>query len=365
MKVLVLYAGYGGGHKAAAEAIYEELLKSNCQASCVDALDFRPSSKQSYRKIHLLLGANLPFLWKFIYFIFDSKIMQSVSRVTCKFLENLFHYFKPLNHFLKQEQFDYIINTQSVTTQLCVYLKRSQEINAKLICVITDFYPHYSWVSSDIDCYAVASDYTKNKLIQAGIQKTKIVVTGIPIKDVFMLPQNIAVLKEKFRLKENLFTVLITAGSLGVGPVNALVSSLTSCQLIVVCGHNKKLYNQLKLQECDRIRVYEFVDNMHELISVADIVLAKPGGLSIAEALAKNLPLIFFTAIPGQETRNIKVLEHYSISSKVLGIKEIIAQIDEYSRSPQKLDAVKSAMKLIARPHAVRSIVNLVEQMAL
>ena len=56
------------------------------------------------------------------------------------------------------------------------------------------------------------------------------------------------------------------------------------------------------------------VDNMDELMSVADVMVTKPGGLSISEALVKKLPMIFFSAIPGQEANNIKVLKTYEVA---------------------------------------------------
>ena len=89
---------------------------------------------------------------------------------------------------------------------------------------------------------------------------------------------------------------------------------LEKYQLLIVCGHNKKLYERLKPKAKDNTYVLGLVDNMDELMSVANVMVTKPGGLSIAEALVKKLPMIFFSAIPGQETNNIKVLSSYEVS---------------------------------------------------
>ena len=62
------------------------------------------------------------------------------------------------------------------------------------------------------------------------------------------------------------------------------------------------------------MHILGLVDNMDELMSVANVMVTKPGGLSIAEALVKKLPMLFFSAIPGQETNNIKVLSTYGLS---------------------------------------------------
>lgn len=40
----------------------------------------------------------------------------------------------------------------------------------------------------------------------------------------------------------------------------------------------------------------------------ADMIITKPGGLTVTEALACNIPLVIFDAIPGQEEENADFL---------------------------------------------------------
>ena len=47
-----------------------------------------------------------------------------------------------------------------------------------------------------------------------------------------------------------------------------------------------------------------FVTNMHEWMSVADLIVTKPGGLTSSEALALGKPLFILNPIPGQEMAN-------------------------------------------------------------
>ena len=110
-------------------------------------------------------------------------------------------------------------------------------------------------------------------------------------------------------------TVLIATGSFGMGPIEQLINLLSGYQLLIVCGQNHVLYEHLNVSQARSVHVLGLVDNMDELMSVADVMVTKPGGLSISEALVKKLPMIFFSAIPGQEANNIKVLKTYEVSS--------------------------------------------------
>ena len=139
-----------------------------------------------------------------------------------------------------------------------------------------------------------------------------------------------------------------------------ILEALNGFQVIVVCGHNKELYARLNAKASGAFKVFGLVDSMPELMAVADCMVTKPGGLSIAEALVSRLPLIFFNAIPGQETNNIKVLGAYGIGTGTKNIEEIVAQLKTLQASKDALlTAVKKTQEL-ARPHAVSDIIQII-----
>ena len=144
---------------------------------------------------------------------------------------------------------------------------------------------------------------------------------------------------------------------------------LEGYQLLIVCGHNRELYERLKSrlllsQESvgthKNAHILGLVDNMDELMSVADVMVTKPGGLSIAEALVKKLPMIFFSAIPGQETNNVKVLSTYKVVPPTQSSVSQIAQtIHEWDSHPEDLDALRRRMSELSKPNAVADIISL------
>ena len=95
-------------------------------------------------------------------------------------------------------------------------------------------------------------------------------------------------------------------------------------------------------------------------MAVADVMVTKPGGLSISEALVSNLPLIFFNAIPGQEANNVRVLSGFNIGLGTKSVDDIINEIKKLSQSAEYLEKTKENIKQLARPTAASEIVKLI-----
>ncbi|MBF0570951.1 MAG: hypothetical protein HQL12_03665 [Candidatus Omnitrophica bacterium] len=359
MKILVIHATAGAGHKKAAEAIYLGLkAKGGHDVRLLDALDYtNPFFKKNYPWFYSFLVTRLPWAWGFSFGLLDLPWMQPLVR-SVRRLYNGFNA-RPLQEFLIQEQFDAVITTHFLSAEVGAYLKRKGRIKSKIICVVTDFDVHRIWVNKGIDVYTAACEYTKNKLIALGVPSEKIFTTGIPTDSKFGLHPDIVALKKKLGLHEGILTILIATGSFGIGPVEELMELLAQYQLLIVCGHNRDTYKRLKPLAKKNAHVLGLVDNMDELMSVSNVMVTKPGGLSISEALVKRLPMVFFSAIPGQETNNIKVLSSYEISQGQCSLPQIVQTIHEWDSHPEALDALRHRMSELSKPNAVADIIAL------
>ena len=133
-------------------------------------------------------------------------------------------------------------------------------------------------------------------------------------------------------------------------------------QVIVVCGTNKKLYQKLQaLKPILKISltVYGFVDNMPELMGVSEVMISKSGGLTSSEALAKRLPLIIISPIPGQERGNCHILVKYGAAYEAKNVNEVGLKISEFINSPNLLRRFKENALLLAKPDAAEKIADL------
>ena len=358
MKILVIYATAGAGHRKAAEAISRGFVSPDHQVHYVDALDYTSRLyKHVYTRTYTFLISRVPWVWGVLFSFLDIPAFLPLVRKLRR-IQNTIHA-GPLARFLVQEQFDCIFSTHFFPCEVASYLKRHGKISSRIICTVTDYDVHTIWISRGVDRYTVATEWTKRKMRLLGVPEELIAVTGIPTDEKFSRRKDPEALKKRLGLQPGVMTALIATGSFGIGPIEEIINQLDGFQLVVVCGHNKSLYQKLTRQGKTLVKVCGLVDNMDELMAVSDVMVTKPGGLSISEALVTGLPLVFFNPIPGQEANNIKVLETYGVGRLCVTVDHIAQTLHGLKNDPEALSAAKARVQLLGRPGAVKDIINL------
>lgn len=370
MKILLIYGSAGAGHKKAAQAVYQSLKKHpsspKLTLSIIDALDYTsPFFKSSYAGTYEFAAKYLPSVWGFFYYFFNNKIIYKFVQCLCRLINGLNS--GRLVKFILEDNPDVAVFTHFFASEVAVNLKKQGKFKGKLISIVTDFGLHSFWVSKYIDQYLVASEETKEQLLSWGVEAEKIIITGIPILSDFSAPLNRREILAKLNLKEDLFTVLIGSGGFGAGPVEKVIKVLDKLnqplQVLVVCGTNKKLCKKIQtLKPILKISltVYGFVDNMPELMSVSEVMITKSGGLTSSEALAKRLPLIIISPIPGQERGNCHILVKYGAAYEAKNVNEVGLKISEFINSSDLLARFKENTLLLAKPDAAFKIADLI-----
>ncbi|MBU0548531.1 MAG: hypothetical protein KJ710_03050 [Candidatus Omnitrophica bacterium] len=362
MKVLITYASAGAGHRRAAEAIYDYLKNNRQDLRCelVDVLPFAcPFLRFCYNSGYPFLVSYATWLWAFFFWLTEFGLTRWISR-KCSFIVNYFGCRKFASYLIKEE-FDFIISTHFLNSELAANLKLRNKIQAKLITVITDFGVHPFWVSAGTDLYTVASELTRDKLLDMGISADMIQVPGIPFSPSFVKTQDRIQLAEKFGIDKDKFTVLVMTGSFGSGPLEKIAESLMcQAQVLLVCANNKKLFCRLQKRNLENVKVFGFVNNAEELMVVSNVIITKPGGSSIAECLNMELLPIFISAIPGQEQENIRVLASYGVGYAPKNIQQIKELVVELKNNPQKLQSLKKNIGQVAKPLACQEIASVI-----
>jgi len=360
MKILVVYATAGAGHKKAAEALHQGLLEVGFQdAVYLDVLDYTNRFyKNLYSRLYAFLITRVPGLWGFSFWIVDIPLLQPLIRFLRR-LHNTVHAGR-FHRYLIQQQFDVIFSTHFFPNEVAGYLKITGRISSRIICAVTDFDVHRIWLTPGVDVYTVASDWTRKKIVSLGIDASRVVVSGIPVLAKFTEVKDPAALKQKLSLDASAFTLLLATGSFGIGPIEAIIEQMQGFQVLVVCGHNRGLYERLLRGGKSLVKIYGLVDNMDELMAVADVMITKPGGLSISEALVSALPLIFFNAIPGQESHNVAVLKEHDIGYEPCRIEDMRVILTTLRDSPEAYQTARQKTRVLARPQAVKEIIDLI-----
>lgn len=149
----------------------------------------------------------------------------------------------------------------------------------------------------------------KASLVARGAEAGEVAVTGIPIAARFSGRFRPDAIRRRHGLRDDLPVVLTLSGGFGMGPVEEILEELDRVkkplQNVVVTGRNEELRRELAcMDRAHPTRVLGFVGNMEEWMSVADLIVTKPGGLTTSEAMALGKPLVIVNPIPGQEGAN-------------------------------------------------------------
>ena len=362
MKIIVTYASAGSGHFRAAEAVYDYFKERSpdLELKLVDVLGYSNSLfKKFYNSGYVFLVRYLPVIWAIGFSITCAKFMQPIIRWI--FFPLTLLNTKRFTRLLIQESPEVIISTHFLASEIATFLKRNKKINSKIVTVITDFGVHPFWIQEGTDIYIAASDITRAKLISKGVSEEKIKVFGIPVHPGFSKQGEKKELCKKLDIEGNKFTVLVLTGSFGMGPLEKIVEMLhRDAQVLVVCARNKKLLLKLKNRNYPQVRVFGFVDEIYDFMSVSDIVITKPGGLTISELLVMELAPVFISAIPGQETENVKALRIYGIGSLVKNASDVRGKALDYKLNPEKLKRVRENIRLIRKPNTLEDLYNVV-----
>ncbi len=372
-KIWVVHASVGHGHKKAAQAIFEAFQaneKSACQLTLVDVMDLMtPFFRKSYSQSYFWQVKRAPWLWGIFYFASDNAWLYK----GIKPFRRLFNHFagKKLEELILSEKPDVVIATHFLAVEVLGHLKRRKNLATKLITVITDYLPHWVWIDKAVDFYMVALEDTARELQKRGVPSQRVKAFGIPVEKKFLYPLDSFMLLKKIGLQKSCFTVLLTSGGAGTGhshlPVDALLKLDVIIQVLVVCGTNEPLFTFLSkiAAQNSRLKVFAFVDFMHELMAVSDIVVAKGGGLTTSEALAMEKPLILFQSLPGQESRNGEVLSRHHAATVAPPAQALVAKVYELAKVSSEKEIMRAAAKKVSRPLAAEQVAAFIKEQIL
>ncbi len=312
MNILFLSISDASGHKSAMDAVMKALKSIENHINVMGLNFFNYLPKKLVKKIdnaYYSMIETKPGLWTYLR-------KKKLVRFILKPFEILFCIIVALFFFknvLKKKKFDAIVCTHSFPCVCINLLKKLKIIKSNLFAIITDYSINSFWINKNVDYYIIPHKNLEYGLIKNNIPQKKIKILGIPIDAKFNMPLNKQELYDKYKIPLDKTIILIMGGSLGLGRIEECVSDLIENPdlfIIIVCGKNKILENNLcdNYLGCPNLSILGYVNNVHELMELADCLICKPGGLTIAEALAKNINIITISPIPGQEEENNKFL---------------------------------------------------------
>lgn len=354
MKILILSASIGSGHTKAAQALQKIFGES---AQVVDFMAKEISTLNWLtKKIYLAALRFIPDLYDRIYKFADGRKVG----VSARFLSSALMYL-PFARLLNKFNPDVVICTHpfpEAAASLWKFLHAKSDKKFLLAAVLTDYSLHEIWIYDEVDSYFVATEEMQRELSAHCRAGQKIFATGIPIDEKFSSVKKIS---------DSITTILIMGGGLGLGSIEETLLELdrikSPLKIIVVAGQNENLLTRLKkFRSRHKLKILGYVSDVDKLMAQADLLITKPGALTMTEAFAAGLPLILHAPIPGPESLNAAYATAHGAAIEV-GDKKISEVITELLNQPARLEDMRRCAKKLSRPFVANQIVNRIQEL--
>jgi len=374
-RILIISASAGSGHTTAARAIEQWLgtvqrYPEEFQVTHIDILQFSTMLyKKVYRDVYLYLASKQPLLYGYIFSTSDRLRREKKPEFLMRFMDSI-NALK-FTEFIKETPWDVIVSTHFLPSQLIADLKHKKKVFSPLVTVTTDFGLHSYWIIPECDHYIVADSANRQHLAAMGIPLERIHELGIPVMPSFVQKKDQHQLKKDLGLLPALPAILLLSGGFGVSPIERIVSDLVRMkhkfQMVAIAGHNRKMLQKLRAMSSSlpyHLRSVGFTDRMDEYMRVCDLVISKPGGLTVAESLAMGLPMIVINPIPGQEDMNSDMLLEKGAGVKAMHPVDVTYKLETVLNTPGRLQQMKRAAKAAAKPKAGQMAAEFIAKLA-
>ncbi len=370
MKVLIITATIGQGHNAVARSIADELRERKIPCKVLDMYRyFSPALQKIVQGGYLISIRSVTAIHARKigekYYDAMEKGYKPLNEHTFARAKNL-PFARQLRKYLDEYQPDVIICTQVYCVHIIDTIKSKGWIDVPVFGIDTDFTVQAHWQGNDyLDYIVTASKGLTGQLLVKQVPKEKILPFGIPISPKFGTHLDQKEARELLCLDPDKKTLLIMGGSMGYGNIDKTLLELDSLpfdfQAVVVCGSNLRMREKLKkLKTKNRFDIYGFSYNIPMMMDAADVMITKPGGISLSEGLAKGVPMVLANAIPGMEDRNTDFMVGHGLAlaaSKTYPIKQAVSDL---FLKEEVADKMRDNQKEFAHPNSTAVLCDFV-----
>jgi processive 1,2-diacylglycerol beta-glucosyltransferase len=363
VRVLVLTASYGSGHNEAARGLAAGFAARGAAVTVVD--HFRelvhPLFERASRALYMALLRRAPLVWGAAYALgdrlaSDSPLALGATRLGATRLAARLDALAP----------DAVVSVHATPAAAMAALAAEGRRLPPHTTVVTDFVAHSQWIARGLDRYCVADDAVGHEFVARGIPRERVVVTGVPLRPEFAQPADAAAARRRLGLSAARPVVLAMAGSHGdVGRLPDVVRALGRLpgpvQGLVVAGREGALAERLRgLAAGTSIRVLGHAADVRTLMAAADLLVTKAGGMTLAEAMASELPMLLYGSLPGQERRNVGFAARAGVALAARSRRELGRLLERALAEPGLLEHLRAQSRRVGRPDAVRQVVDVV-----
>jgi processive 1,2-diacylglycerol beta-glucosyltransferase len=350
-RVLILALRHGGAHMRMAHALRQALIaiEPALEVEIVDALARSATWFRLYYDSYILPLKYWPSLWSWI-----EKHQHQGQSTGPAFLYR--RGAQPLFSFIEAWNPDVVITTEVGLCEIAAMLKRERGLRFYLVG-LNGIDVERAWAQPELDLFLITPEIAW-RLEEAGVDPSKILRCGMPIDPAFSALPDRVTARRTLGLNSERPVLLVLFGGAGFGKPQRTLPELAKIgamlDIVFIAGRNSKLRRELEsiARALPQAKVLGWVDNMHEWLAAADIVLNKPSGVAIMEAIAAGAPFLAIDPLPGNERRHCDLIEKWGIGKYVRRHEDLAMFIQNLLRNPQELHRMRECERAMARPSA-------------
>jgi processive 1,2-diacylglycerol beta-glucosyltransferase len=343
----------------AARALRESFDQRGVPNVVMDLLDFSSDLfKWSYSDVYAFISEHSHLACRIVYDLTnkdreESVVLRLYEKIS---LENV----KKFMRYIAENEPKKCVCTHFFPLNVLSRMKAEGLYNGELYSVITDYGLHKMWINDGVDRYFIPSDMVREGLLRSGVPEEKIAMSGIPV-----LPKYARIPNRKRDFSKERLAVLFISSSihnaLAIDILKELERTDRPLDVTVVTGRNYDLVDdleQITFTGPMRLNIRGFVDNLDELMAENDLLITKPGGLTVSEALCAAVPMILVNPIPKQETNNSAYIQSKGAGILARTAENVAGLVDRFFEDRSTLSAMETAASSIAFPEAASAVAS-------
>ncbi|HVG33955.1 MAG TPA: hypothetical protein VM911_12780 [Pyrinomonadaceae bacterium] len=369
-KILIISSDTGGGHRSAAAAIVAGVQRffhgRSYAVRVVRAIEESHAITEKLVQLYNWVLRHKQHWMKYLFWAvnrFRPETREFFYARTIGYLTELFERWCP--HVVVSVH----PLTQHGIARVLKELKLADKI--PLVTVVTD--PCYGfwkgWACDDVRLYLVASMEARQQLIDYGVAPERIKVSGMPVHPKFEFPgeQAAQAARTALGLDPEKFTVFVNAGWAGGGNIpqifRELIHGELNVQAIFLAGRNEELRLEAESLAATAnfpVKVIGYSEQVEQLMSAANVMISKLGGLTTFEAFACRLPIIADVITPPmpQEAGAASLIVKRGAGILLNHATDIVPVIRRMAEDSKHYAALRAATVGLAIPNATRHIVE-------
>jgi UDP-N-acetylglucosamine:LPS N-acetylglucosamine transferase len=369
-KILIISSDTGGGHRSAAVAIVAGVQKffsgQSYAVRVVRAIEESHRITDKLVNLYNWVLRHKQHWMKYLYWAvnrFRPETREFFYKRTVGYVRDLFDRWCP----------HVVVSVHPLTQHAIARVLKELGLADRipLITVVTD--PCYGfwkgWACDDVRLYLVASEEARRQLIDYGVAPERIKISGMPVHPKFQFSDEAAakVARTALGLDPHKFTVFVNAGWAGGGNIPHIFREFAKSDLdvqgIFLAGRNEELRAEAEKVAAKAkfpIKVIGYSEHIEQLMSAANVMISKLGGLTTYEAFACRVPIIADTTTEPmpQEAGAASLIATRGAGVLLTQAIDIVPVIRRMLEDSKHYATMRAAAFGLAIPNATRNIVE-------